>query len=142
MEERQRDIKKNEELQGEKEKMEQTIRDLEGSRMGTEEVVALQQKFEGAECALRCAQDELGAERIKRMELEAAKKLLEDVEMGGTSSLPHSQRSIVDAATNTEKRMYAQVAVQVSRLVGSSHLVRYLGYHWRRVKVIELCCNN
>ena len=35
--------------------MEQTIRDLEESRIGTEEVVALQQKFEGVESALRCA---------------------------------------------------------------------------------------
>ena len=105
--------KEIEELQGEKEKLEQTIRDLEESRVGTEEVVALQQKFEGVESALRCAQDELGAERIKRMELEAARKLLEDVEIGGTSSLPHSQVTIVDATTNTEKRTYAQVAVQV-----------------------------
>ena len=70
--------------------MEQTIRDLEGSPMGTEEVVALQQKFEGVEHALCCAQDELGVEKIRRMELEAARKLLEDVEMGGTSSSPHS----------------------------------------------------
>ena len=105
--------KKIEELQGEKEKMEQTIRDREESRIGTEEAVALQQKFEGVECALHRAQDELGAERIKRMELEAAQKLLEDVEMGGTSSLPHSQETMVDAAMNTEKRTYVQAAVQV-----------------------------
>ena len=45
--------KKIEELQREKEKMEETIRDLKESWMGTEEVVALQQKFEGVECALR-----------------------------------------------------------------------------------------
>ena len=113
IEESQGDKKKIEELQGEKEKMEQTIRDLEGSRRGTEEVVALQRKFEGVECALRCAQDELGVERTKRMELEAARKLLEDVEMGGTSLSPHSQETMVDAATNTEKRTYAQAAVQV-----------------------------
>ena len=76
-------------------------------------MVTLQQKFEGVEYALCCAQDELGAERIKRMELEAAWKLLEDMDMGGTSSLPHSQETMVDAATNTEKRTYAQAAVQV-----------------------------
>ena len=30
----------------------------------------------------------------------------------------------------------------MSRLVRSSRRMRYLGYHWRRVKVIELDCNN
>ena len=34
------------------------------------------------------------------------------------------------------------VTVTVSRLVGLSRQVRYLGYHWRRVKVIELSCND
>ena len=47
------------------------------------------------------------------MELEAAWKLLEDVEMGGTSSSSHSQETMVDATTNMEKRTYAQAAVQV-----------------------------
>ena len=30
----------------------------------------------------------------------------------------------------------------LSRLVGKSYQVRYLGYYWRKVKIIELCCNN
>ena len=80
--------------------------------MGIEEAVALQQKFEGVESALCCIQDELGVERIKRMELEAAQKLLEDMEMGGTSSSLHSQGTIVDTTINTEKRTYVQAVVQ------------------------------
>ena len=85
------------ELQGEKERMEQTIRDPGESRMGMEklkqEVMTLQQKSKGVESALYRSQDELGAERTKRMELEAALKLSEDVEMGGTGS--PSQRTMV-----------------------------------------------
>ena len=98
-------------LQGEKERMELTIRDLEGSRVRTEEeVVALQQKSEVVESALHRAQDELGAERTKRVELEVVQKLLEDVEMGGTNLSP--RKDTTDAATNMDKTTYARVAVQ------------------------------
>ena len=90
--------------------MERTIRDLEGSLRGTEVVVAaLQPKSEGAESALRRVQDELGVERTKRAELEAAQKLSGDVEMGGTDLTPRTITA--DAATNTENMTYAQAAV-------------------------------
>ena len=49
-------------------------------------------------------------ERTKRAELEAAQKLSEDVEMGGTDLPP--RKDTTDAATNMENITYAQVADQ------------------------------
>ena len=98
------------ELQGGKERMELAIRDLEGSRRRMEEeLVALQQKFETVESSLHRAQDELGAERTKRAELEAARTLPEDVEMEGTNLSP--RKEMTDATTNTDGMKYAQAAV-------------------------------
>ena len=70
----------------------------------------MQQKSKGAKSALHHAQDELGVERTKRAELEAAQKLSEDVEMGGADLTP--RKDTADAATNTENTTYAQAAVQ------------------------------
>ena len=99
------------ELQGGKERMELAIRDLEGSRRRTEEgLLALQQKFEIVESALHRAQDELGVERAKRVELEAVRELPEDVKMGGTILSP--RKDMTDAVTNTDGTKYAQAAVR------------------------------
>ena len=98
------------ELQGEKKRMELIIRDLEGSQVRTEEdLAALYQKSKVVESALHRAQDELRVQRTKRVELEAARKLPEDVEMGGTDLL--LRKDMTDAVTNTDKTKYVQAAV-------------------------------
>ena len=82
--------------------LEQVRRDLSQTREGLKQEGEKRKKQEEEVKAL---QTELSiiVERVKKEELE-------DVEMGGISL--SSQKTMVDAATNTEKRTYAQAAVQ------------------------------
>ena len=61
----------------------------------------------------RCAEKEKKTEALRAMLTEATKQAeeAEDIEMSGTNPTPH-KNTMKDAATNTERRTYAQAAAQ------------------------------